>query len=462
MATLTTISVISTDDFQGSSIDLKGLNPTPLANISRSTDYGSFVDIWRKQKAPDDIELVKEYKRIAYACSNLNANACSQIPVRLYVKTGKGDKKARCVTRKLSTKQVDNLQKSPYLQKQLRELIDVEEVLEHRILDLLDKVNDFPGCTGNWLRVNTQLYQEIVGKAYWYIVDDIFGVPEQIWIIPSQHLTPFREQNSNKLIDYYKFNPGGPSEKKYSVEEIIPFLMPNLKNPYVDGLSPLMASWEANSVSNKLIAHEDTFLSNEARPDSIITPTKDNPLGKDEAKRIEININKKFGKGGAGRTWVSEEELQFTPINYPPRDLARLEIHKWSKTEICNAYDTPLALLEAVNINRATLEGAREQHALNCVKPRLERVVSNLNEDFLPRFDPSGRLFLAYDNPVPEIEEIKLQKWAQLVMNGIATPNEARDDYKLPPLPGGDKLVPINVSPEVMRQNERDSGSAKQ
>lgn len=458
---MTNNSIISTDDFTGS-VDLKALNPVELANISRSGDYGNYIDIWKTKRTPDDYELVKEYKRIAYACSNLNSNAVSQIPIRLYVKTGKSDKKAHCRTRKLATRQIDNLQRSPYLSKQTRDLIDVEEVLEHRALDLLDTVNDFPGCTGNWLRVVSQLYQEIVGRAYWYVVDDIFGVPIQLWIIPSQHLTPFREQNSTRLIDYYKFAANTPSEKKYTVDEIIPFLMPNLKNPYVDGLSPLMAAFESNSVSNKLIAHEDSFLSNEARPDAIITPTKDNPLDKAEARRIELSINKKFSRGNTGRAWVSEEELQFTPINYPPRDLARLEIHMWSKSEIANAYDTPLALLEGENINRATLEAAREQHALNCVKPRLERYVSNLNEDFLPRFDPSGRLFFAYDNPVPEIEEIKLQKWAQLVMNGIATPNEAREDYKLPELPGGDKLVPINVSPDIMRQNERDSGSAKQ
>jgi len=451
-------SVVTTEDF--GSIELKGLNPNELASMSRES--GGYLDIWQTKKAPNDFDLVKEYKRIAFACSNLNSNAVSKIPIRLYVKTGKNDKKARCSTRKLTIKEIDNLQKSSYLRKQLREFLNVEEVVDHKILDLLDKVNNFPGCTGNWLRVITQLYQEIVGKAYWYVVDNFLGVPEQLWIIPSQHITPFRNQDSKNLIDYYKFNSGGMNEKRYSIEEIIPFLMPNLKNPYVDGLSPLTAAFEANSVSNKLIAHEDGFLSNEARPDAIITPTKENPLGKDEARRIELSINKKFSRGNTGRVWVSEEELQFKPINYPPRDLARLEIHKWGKTEIANAYDTPLALLESVNINRATLEGAREQHALNCVKPRLERFVSTLNEDLLPRFDTSGRLFLAYDNPVLEISELKLQENIQLLMNGAKTPNEVREDYKLPPLSGGDELRPINVSPDLVRQSERDSGSAKQ
>ena len=91
----------------------------------------------------------------------------------------------------------------------------------------------------------------------------------------------------------------------------------------------------------------------------------------------------------------------------------------------------------------------------------MERFISNLNEDLLPRFDDSGRLFLAYDNPVPEISEIKLQENVQLLMNGAKTPNEVREEYKLPPLPGGDVLMPINVSPDIARQNERDSGSAK-
>jgi len=39
-------------------------------------------------------------------------------------------------------------------------------------------------------------------------------------------------------------------------------------------------------------------------------------------------------------------------------------------------------------------------------------------------------------------------------MNGILTPNEGREEYDRPPLPGGDELRPINVSPDVIQENK--------
>ena len=73
----------------------------------------------------------------------------------------------------------------------------------------------------------------------------------------------------------------------------------------------------------------------------------------------------------------------------------------------------------------------------------------------------TGTLFFAYDNPVPEDQEAKLQENVQLTMNGIITPNEARKEYNRKPLPDGDALRAINVSPDLARQNKADSGGDK-
>lgn len=427
--------------------DIKLKAPNTIGRLPEGT--GGYIDIFRSKRAPEDYELAKDgYKRIAYACANLNANACAKVPIRLYLTTSSGQRKSKLSTKKIANKQIDYICKSPTLAKQTRTFETIEEVIEHPVLNLLSSVNDFPGWNGFTLRLFTQLYQEVVGKSYWYIVDGPLGIPESIWVIPSQYLHPESNPNSNNLIDYFKYCPGTLYERKYNLDEIVQFLMPNLRNPYRDGLSPLEAAYEANQVSNKLIAHEDSFLENEARPDLIITPVgTDNAIGEPEAHRLEKTFQKKFSKQRIGGVFVTEEELKITPVNFPPRDLARLEIHKWSKLEIANAYDIPLAFLEGTNINRATLEGSREQHATNAIWPRLERYISLLNEELITRYDDTGRLFFAYDDPVPELREIKLQEIVQLVMNGIFTPNEGREEYNMQPLEGGDDLRPINVSP---------------
>lgn len=456
--------VISTSDFnEANSLPRSKIARGPFGSLPIESMGGGYVDAWRSKRNPTERNLANEYKRIAYACANINATAVANTPLKLYVKTDKGQRKARCLTKKISKSKADYLSSLPFLQKQLRSFVEVEEVVSHPALDLLDRVNPLPWIHSEWLKVQSQLYQEITGKCYWLVIKNpVLNIPTEIWILPSQNTKPKSEPESRNIIDYYLYQAGGLDEKKYSTDQIIPFFMPNLENPYADGMSPLAASWESNEVAGKLIAHENSFLDNEARPDVVLSPKdKDQALYHDDAKSWAREYSKAFSRQRTGGVFVPEEAVDITPITYPPRDLARLEIHKWSKEEICNSYDIPTALLEHTNINRATLEAARQQHALNGVLPRTNRNASNLNASYIPYWDDSGRLFFAYDDPVPELREIKMQENVQFVMNGIKTPNEARAEYDMPPHPDGDELRAINVSPEMMRQNERDSGTAK-
>lgn len=439
---------------------------TTVPNYSQlpttGVSYSGYIDIYRTKRAPGDSDLINEYKRIAFACSNLNANAVATAlsSIKLYVRTRKGEKKARLNTRRLNSRQYQKLCQNKVISKYTKDFLEIEEVVEHPVLTLLQKVNSFPGINGfsNW--VFTQLYQEVIGKAYWYVKEDpILNIPSELWILPSQYMRPIKDSTDTRIIDYYEYCGGKLIQQNYSVDEIIPFLMPSLINPFTTGLSPLRASFEANEVSNKLIAHEDSFLDNEARPDVIISPGKESSMGEDEAKIMERKFSKRFSRGNIGRPFVTEEEITVTPLNFNPRDLARLEIHKWGKTEICNAYGVPLALLEAVQINRATLEAAREQHAHDAILPRVNRITGILNEDILPRYDDTDRLFLCCEDVVPELREILLQEAVQLKNAGITTANEVREWYNLPPHAEGDELQSINDGKED-RQAERDSGTS--
>lgn len=428
---------------------------------TNANTYSNYIDIDKSKRAPSDSELINEYKRTAYACSNLNANAVAiaMDNVKLYVKTRKGERKARCLTKKLTKYQYHKLCNNKAAAAYTKDFLEIEEVVQHPVLDLLKKVNSFPGFIGysNW--VFTQLYQEIIGRAYWYIVDDpVLGIPKEIWIIPSQYMKPYCLYGSKKLVDYYLYT-GDIQNKEYSVDEIIPYLLPSLTNPYTTGMSPLRAAFEANEVSNKLISHENSFLENEARPDMIISPGRESAIGLDEARNFERRFSKRFSRGNIGRPFVSEEEVTVTPLQFPPRDLARLEINKWGKTEIANAYGTPLALLESEQIDRATLEAAREQHAHDAILPRVTRILGILNVELITRYDDSGRLFLCAEDVVPELREIKLQEAVQLKNAGLITANEGREMYNWPPHPDGDELQSINDGKEA-RQNERDTGKS--
>lgn len=414
------------------------------------------------QEIIDDNKLIENYKRFAYACANINASACASVKLRIYVKTDTGDSKPRVKTTPISDKKyayiTDRFNLNKYVLKNL------EEVVDHPALVQLDKFNQSPLFNGYQARLWTFLYLEVIGRAYWTYDKAIFpqNIPLNYWILPSQYVEPIQNFDSTNLVDYYKYF-GGRVTKQYLPEDIIQFLVPDLSNPYISGFGPAEASFQANNVTNKIIDYETSVLDNQARPDYMASPKDaENSIGDEEAEQLEEKLHNRFGRGRGGGFWVPNEAMVITPMNWSPKDLGNMEISKEAKHEICNAYGTPIALLESEKINKATLEGALTQHALLKVKPTLMLHESVLNDRIIPMYDDSGRLLLCYDECVPEDKEAKMMETVQFVSNGIWTPNEGRDRYGYPARPDGDKLERQNVagSGSKERDNARSSGSA--
>lgn len=455
---------VTTDDF-GSIAAVESQKVLSPGNVTR--DYsvpsnGGYTDYFKRQRSPDNLQEVNAFKRYAYACAMMNAQQFAQHQPKLYVKTNATQRKPRLPTKELSTGQVDYLCSLQSLDGFTKDFAKIEEVVEHPLLKLLRKVNNSFFLNSYTLPLFTQLYQEITGEAYWFIeYNDLTQQPDQLWILPSQYVFPRQHPGKTRSktnpVDYYEYT-GGQQTEQIPPHQIMAFLMPSLTNPYLTGKSPLEASWEDELVSDKLISHQSGILDNEVRPDALITPKE--PIDPDEAKAWERKFNLKFARGKSGGVAVLHEDVNFFPISWKPSDLAQLEIHKWSKLSIANAFQTPIALLESQSINRATLEAAQMQHGRYCIRPRQEASSANINNRIIPLYDESERLFLAYENPVPEDEDLKVKKHVGLVQAGIETANEARKEYNLPPHKDGDKLESANAIASEEREKKRQDGSA--
>ena len=93
--------------------------------------------------------------------------------------------------------------------------------------------------------------------------------------------------------------------------------------------------------------------------------------------------------------------------------------------------------------NRANSDNAFAEFARNAVRPRLMKIEQKLNEKLLPRYD--SRLFVKFDNPVPEDVQFKLDERIKNVQTGIISINAARDDMHLPPIKGLENpIFPMN------------------
>jgi HK97 family phage portal protein len=289
----------------------------------------------------------------------------------------------------------------------------------------------------------TTLYQEVHGAAYWYMSMGPLGVPNELWILPSHDVTPIQTPGSGNPIDFYEHRTGSAS-RNFDKDEIIHFRYPDPRDPYKAGMSPLRAAYEDVSLVSSYAAFKTAKLENRAIPDAIISP--DEVIGEEERDRMEAQWNQKFRKGGAGRVVIGESSMKIQLLSQSMGDVAQLAEMGKTKEDIANAFHVPLAFL-STNTNLANLQAADYQHMNKCINPRLQRRDEKLNEQLIPKFDTSGRLFLASEDPSPLDPEEVWQTYKVNMQFGVVTINEARDQWGLPWVPWGDRpYSPVHPS----------------
>ena len=117
-------------------------------------------------------------------------------------------------------------------------------------------------------------------------------------------------------------------------------------------------------------------------------------------------------------------------------DLAALAEMGATKELIANAFHCPIAFF-TTQTNLANLLASQMQHMDQAVSPRLERRDEKLNAQLMPLYDPSGRLFLASEDPVPVDQQLSIQKQDLDLKYGVVSVNEVRSERGLPPVPWG-------------------------
>src|SRR5207244_5532247 len=142
--------------------------------------------------------------------------------------------------------------------------------------------------------------------------------------------------------------------------------------------------------------------------------------GEEERHRVEAPWNRRFRRGGSGRVVVAESALKVQLLAHSIGDLAALADMKATKEDICAAFHVPLAFLTS-ETNLANLQAAEHQHTAKAIAPRLQRRDEKLNEQLLPLYDPSGRLFLASEDPIPVNRELTAKEQELNLKYGVVT-----------------------------------------
>jgi HK97 family phage portal protein len=388
--------------------------------------------------------LIEKYASWVYACAEKNAQNCAQVPLRLYAPTSARKTKALFSTRTIEQKHKDYLAKSPTAYRYLTKAYDVEEVTEHPFLDLMINVNDFDNQFD--IIELMVLFQELCGNAYWYILKQrAMSVPIEIWPLYSQYMTIVTDKQ--RFIDHYVFAITPTEKHIVKTEDVVHFKYPNPQDQFY-GMGPLQAAVMAADLSMNMNVYETSLLENDARPDmALIIPAESGVPPEEEQKRMRKEWYKMHrGVKRRGNMAILTGGAELKPVSLPPREMAFLEGRKATLNEIAAIFGVPMSKLTTENVNRANAEAGDYAYQKDTILPKLRKIEQKMNEKLLPMFDE--RLFVAFDNPVPEDKEYRLKEVKTHLQTGYSSPNEERQKDGLDEVDwGGEPLVPITLRP---------------
>ena len=353
-----------------------------------------------------------------YACANRNANSVSQVPLRLYVATGSKGLRRSVSSRPVEKNKKDYLFKQANLLPVLSNAVDVEEITEHPWLDLLRATNPF--YNGFELLQLSQLFQELTGNAYWYLAKGSSGNIEAIWPLPTHHVTILKDKKT--FIKGYKYGTDNQNSQIFEPDQVAHFKFPSVSSVYY-GSGPLEAARIAAGLNQKFDMFEESVIENGAAIPFMIMLKES--IGKPAMERMQKSINKRHkGYKKAGCYGIIDGDASIKELAVNPKDIQYIAGHKITREKIAADFDIPLSLLTTDQVNKANADAGLKQYMRFGVSPRCFRNQQVINHTIMPLYDE--RLFVAYDNPVPEDAEFALNVQNAHLLNGMSTINEER------------------------------------
>lgn len=388
--------------------DWLGYIKQSTVNLTAGIGSIAFASPPRKQ-----FESLQAYVGWVYACAKARAFDVRQIKLHLY----------RTKNRKTG---------------------EVEEVFDHEVLSLLRLVN--PWTSFRDLIEQTQIYKDLAGESFWWLVRNGEGSKSkivQIWLLRPDWMRI--EGSKENFVEKYIYQAPGRDAITFTPDEIIHHKEFN-PTDMMRGMSVVKAA--ATTIDAETFAEEYNrkFFENSAIP-SVVLQTEQR-LDEAIVKRMRAQWYNEYGsKDKAHKVAILEGGLDIKPFSISQKDMEFLAGMNFSRDKILALFGVPktvLGITEDVTVSNA--EATDYVFQKRVVKPLMEKLVDTLNEFLLSKYGDD--LFFGFDDPVPENEDSKLKKYQGLFAMGAITPNEIRAEEGLDEVDGLDNFyIPFNVMP---------------
>jgi len=236
--------------------------------------------------------------------------------------------------------------------------------------------------------------------------------------------------DAGKMIRGYVRRLGG-KEFKFPPESVFYI---KYHNPYTNlrGLSPLRAARHSSSNELNAVSFTKNFFKQGARPSALLTTDKVLSLAEEE--RIKKAIHRKYqGVDQMHEIAVLFGGLKWQPLNtMSMTDMQFKDLRLMNREEIIGCYGLSL---EALGLGSKTYQNVKYYRRLawtETLKPKMEKIVSLINDKFLPQItnDPEIKMKVDYSG-VEALKEERSQKVKDYKMgfdSAAITPNDIRQD----------------------------------
>jgi len=389
----------------------------------------------------DYYKMVNSYKGWIYVAAGKNAVSCASVPLRLYVaKNNKGQKLKGYEARTVEKNVEKQIKESPTLQglPAVKKAVEFQEILEHPFLDSMRNINGFMNQFD--FKETIQLFLELTGNAYIYVLENKIGIPKEFWIIPTQNIKIVPDKQ--KFIKGYKYIKGS-EEIDLAERQVIHFKMSNPRSQYY-GFPPFSSIAEEFGLFKSINIYEEAMFRNFGAI-SGVWETDEN-LGDHEFERLKQELQQSFGGAiNSGKQPLVDNGLKYKPLNVTPKEMSHLKGREVIREMILNAYNQPLGLYSQ-EANRNNAEAAISTYMRFGIKPRLLRNEEKLNEKLIGNYD--SRLFVMYDECIPSNRDQDLNESVKRIQTSITSVDEERIKIGLDPKGGvfSDPFIPVNYT----------------
>jgi HK97 family phage portal protein len=281
------------------------------------------------------------------------------------------------------------------------------------------------------------------GNFYAQMLWDESGNVTELWPLNPSRMEIFRDKGERRYL-YMNDNNQRIAFRQQDILHIPAFGFDGIK-----GYSRISLAKNAVGLAIAAEKYGSRFFANDARPSVALKSPKS--LSEPAAKRLRENWNDIYrGSENAGKVAVLEEGLDLATIGIEPEAAQFLETRQFQVSEIARMFRIPPHMLGDITKESSWGTGIEQQeigYLTHTLRPWLVRVEQQLNKDLLL---PAERVKYFFEHLVDALlrsdTKSRMEAYAVAILNGILSPNEAREAENRNPYEGGDTYrFPLNT-----------------